>query len=62
MSRAPHFEHTRRLTQSRTGVAAPYFPAIAATSGSIRCRHALHHTISRAAAAAVLPKVAGGPV
>jgi hypothetical protein len=62
MSRAPHCEHTRRLTQSRTGVAAPYFPAIAATSGSIRCRHALHHTIGRTAAAAVLPEVAGGPV
>jgi len=61
MFRALHFEHTRRLTQSRTGVATPYFPAIAATSGSIRCRHALHQTISRTAAAAVLPNVAGGP-
>jgi len=62
MFRAPHCEHTRRLTQSRTGVATPYFSAIGATSGSIRCRHALHHTINRTAAAAVLPKVAGGPV
>jgi hypothetical protein len=31
-------------------------------SGSILCRHASHHTISRTAAAAVLPKLAGGPV
>ena len=59
-SRPPHCEHTSRPTQARTGVSAPYFAAIAATSGSVRCRQALHHTISRASAAAVLPKVAGG--
>jgi len=61
MSRALHCEHISRPTQSRTGVAAPYFAAMAATSGSVRCRHALHHTISRTWASAVLPKVAGGP-
>jgi hypothetical protein len=61
MRRRPHREHTNRSTQSRTGVAALYFAAMATTSGSVRCRHALHHTISRTSAAAVLPKVAGGP-
>jgi len=34
MSRASHCEHTSRPTQSRTGVAAPYFPAIAPHAGS----------------------------
>jgi hypothetical protein len=57
-ARLPHCEHTSRPYHSGIGVSAPCRRASSAGFGSARCRQSRHHTIIRAWAAAVPPRVA----